>query len=108
MFLVMKIKKYPVCVSNNTFKRHIDLLLVVEEDKRHYVLTKYFNTCMYDHTLHQLIYANFESILVQNSNEFYTNKYQKYVACSYVYKLACVDHKFSKLFKSYFKAYSRK
>ena len=104
----MKIKKYPVCVSNNTFKRHIDLLLVVEEDKRHYVLTKYFNTCMYDHTLHQLIYANFESILVQNSNEFYTNKYQTYGACSYVYKLACVDYKFSKLFKSYFKAYSRK
>ena len=60
------------------------------------------------HTLHQLIYANFESILVQNSNEFYTNKYEKYVACSYVYKLACVDDKFSKLFKSYFKAYSRK
>ena len=43
-------KKYPICVSNNAFKRHIDLLLVVEEDKRHYVLTKYFNTCMYDHT----------------------------------------------------------
>ena len=58
-------------------------------------------------TLHQLIYAKFETILVQNSNEFYTNKYQKYVVC-YVYKLAYVDDKFSKLFKSYFKAYSRK
>ena len=94
-------------MSNNAFKRHIDLLLIVEEGKRHYVLIKYFNTCMYDHTLHQLIYANFESILLpedngkQNPNEPYTNKYKKYVACSY-------DDKFSKLFKSYFMAYSRK
>ena len=37
----------------------------------------------------------------QNPNESYTNKYQKHVACSYVYKLVCVDDKFSKPFKSY-------
>ena len=42
-----------------------------------------------------MIYAHFESILVpednkkQSPNESYTNKYQKYVACSYVYLLAC-------------------
>ena len=54
-----------------------------------------------------LIYADFESILVpqnngkQNPNESYTNKYQKHVACSYVYKLVCVEDKFSKPFKSY-------
>ena len=36
----------------------------------------------------------------QNLNESYTNKYQKRVACSYGYKLACVDDKFSKRFKS--------
>ena len=53
-----------------------------------------------------MIYANFESILVpedngkKNSNESYTNKYQKHVACSYGYKLVCVDDKFSKPFKS--------
>ena len=40
-----------------------------------------------------MIYADFESILVpednlnQNPNEFYTNKYQKHVACGYSYKL---------------------
>ena len=28
------------------------LLLIGEEDKRHYVLIKNFNTFMYDHTLH--------------------------------------------------------
>ena len=48
-----------------------------------------------------MIYAHFESILVpedngmQNPNESYTNMYQKYVACSYGYKLVCVDDKFS-------------
>ena len=48
--------------------------------------------------------ADFESILVpqdnekQNLNESSTNKYQKHVACSYGYKLVCVDDKFSKPF----------
>ena len=54
-----------------------------------------------------MIYADFESILVsedngkQNPNDSYTNKYQKYVACSYQYKLICIDDKFSESFKSY-------
>ena len=54
-----------------------------------------------------MIYGDFESILVpedngmQNLNESYTNKYQEHVACSYGYKLECVDDKFSKPFKSY-------
>ena len=54
-----------------------------------------------------IIYAAFESILVpedngrQNLNGSYTNKYQKHVACSYGYKLVCIDDKFSKPFKSY-------
>ena len=49
-----------------------------------------------------MIYADFESILLQednrepNLNEYYTNKYQKHVSCSYGYKLICVDYKFSK------------
>ena len=39
-----------------------------------------------------MIHEDFESILVpedngkQNPNDSYTNKYQKHVACSYVYK----------------------
>ena len=54
-----------------------------------------------------IIYADFESILVaedngkQNPKESYANKYQKYIACSYGYKLVCVDDKFSKPFKTY-------
>ena len=48
------------------------------------------------------IYADFERILVledsekQNPKESYINKYQKYIACSYGYKLVCADDKFSK------------
>ena len=54
-----------------------------------------------------MINVDFESILVpednrkQYPNEIYANKYQKLVACSYGYKLACIDDKFSKAFKSY-------
>ena len=50
------------------------------------------------------IYADSESILViensekQNSNESYTNKYQKHVACSYGYKSVRVHDKFNKPF----------
>ena len=55
-----------------------------------------------------MTYADFENILVpekngkQNPDESYTNKYQKHIACSYGYKLVCVDDKFWKPFKSYF------
>ena len=37
----------------------------------------------------------------QNQNESYANKYQKHFACSYSYKLVCVDDTYSKPFKSY-------
>ena len=37
----------------------------------------------------------------QNPDEFYTNKHQEHIACSYVYKLVCVDDKFNKPFKIY-------
>ena len=53
-----------------------------------------------------MIYADFESILVpedngkQNPNGSDPSKYQKHFAYSYGSKLACVDNKFSKPFKS--------
>ena len=48
-----------------------------------------------------MIYADFENISVpvdnwkQNQEKFHTTKYLKHVACSYGYKLVCVDDKFS-------------
>ena len=53
------------------------------------------------------IYGDFEIIFVPDDNgkkypeESYTNNYQKDIACSYGYKLVCVDDKFSKPFKTY-------
>ena len=58
------------------------------------------------------MYANFESILVlenngkQNLEESYKNKYQKHIACSYGYKLVCVDDNFSNPFKTYLCKYA--
>ena len=34
-------------------EKHVDLLLIGEEGKKHYVLMKDFNTFMYDHILHR-------------------------------------------------------
>ena len=45
-------EKYPIYVSQNPFKRHVDLLFMAEKGKRHYVFIKDFNTFMYDHTLY--------------------------------------------------------
>ena len=42
-----------------------------------------------------MVYTDFESILAPEDTNKDTNKYQKYVACSYGYKLVCVDNKFS-------------
>ena len=53
------------------------------------------------------IYGDFEIIFVPDDHgkkypeESYTNNYQKHIACSYGYKLVCVDDKFSKPFKTY-------
>ena len=58
-----------------------------------------------------IIYADLESILVlednekQNPEESYTKKYQKHIACSYSYKIVCVDDKFSQSFKTYLGKY---
>ena len=45
-------KKHPIYVSKKCEEKHLDLLLIGEEGKRHYVFIKNFNTFMYDHTLH--------------------------------------------------------
>ena len=39
--------------KNYSEEKHVDLLMKREEDKRHYVITKDFNTFMYDHTLNR-------------------------------------------------------
>ena len=43
-------------------------------------------------------YADFECILksVKSNEDFYIEKYQDHVPCSFLYMLVCVDNKFSK------------
>ena len=36
-------EEYPFHVSKNTFKSHVELLLIGEKDKRHYILIKKFS-----------------------------------------------------------------
>ena len=43
-------EKYLLYVPKNTFKTHVDLLLLEGKDKKHYVLIKDFDTFIYDHT----------------------------------------------------------
>ena len=46
--------KYPIYVSKKCCKeKHVDLLLIREGEKKHYVLIKDFSTFLYDHTLHR-------------------------------------------------------
>ena len=40
-------------MAKNTFQRHVDLLLIGEESKKHYVLIKDFNTFKFHHTLYR-------------------------------------------------------
>ena len=47
-------EKHPIYVSKKCCEeKHVDLLLLLEEGKRHYVLIKDFNTFMYDYTSHR-------------------------------------------------------
>ena len=47
-------EKHSIYVSKKCCEeKHINLLLMGEKEKRHYVLIKYFNTFMYDRALHR-------------------------------------------------------
>ena len=46
--------KYLIYVSKKCCEdKHVDLLLIGEREKNHYVLINNFNAFMYDHTLHR-------------------------------------------------------
>ena len=47
-------EKHSIYVSKKCYEeKHVDLLLIKKEGRRHYVHIKDFNTFMYDHTLHR-------------------------------------------------------
>ena len=41
---------YPIFISKQKFEESIDLLLLIEDDKSHYVYIKYFKTFMFHKT----------------------------------------------------------
>lgn len=41
-FLIKKRNRHSLCMSRNTFKRHVHLLLILEEGKGHYIVFKVF------------------------------------------------------------------
>ena len=44
---------FPIHISKETFEDHINLLLITEDEKKHYVLIKDFNAFMYNQTKHK-------------------------------------------------------
>ena len=46
-------KKHQIYLSKNTIRRHVDLSLIGEQGKGHYVLIKDFDTFIYGHKLHR-------------------------------------------------------
>ena len=109
-------RKYFCCYCLQAFsreeilKRHIKNCFKINGKQRIIMLKKgeYVKFKNYERKIKSsaIIYAGFESILVpednrkQNPEESYTNKYEKHIACSYGYKLVCVDDKFSMPFKT--------
>ena len=53
MFLVMKIKSIVQYMFKKCFEeKHVHLLLIGEENTKHYALIKNFRTFIFDHTIH--------------------------------------------------------
>ena len=56
-------EKHPIYLSTKCCEdKHIDLLLIGEGEKKHYVLIKNFNTFMYD--LHYIVEENIFVVIV--------------------------------------------
>ena len=53
MFLILKIKFNPLYISKKSYNRTINLLLITEKDKFHYVFIKDFNRLMFSRTKHK-------------------------------------------------------
>ena len=46
-------KVYPLYISKKSYNQMLNLLLITEKDKSHYVLIKYFNRLMFSRTKHK-------------------------------------------------------
>ena len=149
---------FPIYISNKKYEDSVDLLLLIEDNRSHYVYIKDFNRFMFHKTKNKnkkwfcknclqcfssenilikhkkdclsingvqsvkleegiikfenyfkqlpipfKIYADFECNLknVEIYEGSYTKKYHNHIPCSYAYKTACIDDRFSKLIVIY-------
>ena len=46
-------QSYPIYISKENYEKHIELLLITEDENKHYVLIKDFNRFMFKHTKHE-------------------------------------------------------
>ena len=52
--LILKKKSFQSKLEKISYEeKHVNLLLIREKGRKHYVLIKDFNSLMYDHTLHR-------------------------------------------------------
>ena len=119
IYYIVKENIFVVIVYNfsvqEKLKCHINDCFKINSKQRIIMTNKgeYFTFKNYEGKIKQpfMIDADLENILLpedsgkQNSEEPCRNKCQKHISCSYGYKLVCVDHKFSKPFRSYLGKY---
>ena len=70
-------QRFPLFVSKKVFETTLDLLLIMEDEKQHYVWIKDFNRFMYNQSKHNT--ENISADIVFNvlaARKFYTNTHQ--------------------------------
>ena len=105
---------YPVYLSNQNFDDSMDLLLISSNFVSHYVYIRDFNRLIFNKTKYKgkkyfctscLQCFSSGSVLnehkdidigISNDDISYTKKYQDHVPCSFIYKVVCIDNKYSK------------
>ena len=109
---------FPIYLADQKFENSMDFLLLIDNDKPHYVYIKDFNRFMFHKTknknkkyfckscLHCFSSKNAltkhkEDCLSINGVQSvhdgsYTKIYQYYIPCNFAYRVVCIDDKFSK------------
>ena len=112
---------FPIYNSDEKFEDSMDLLLLIDNDKSHYVYIKDFNRFMFHKTKNTnkkwfcksclqcfssenililiKIFADFECNLkkkIKCNEGSSTEKYQDHIPSSFAYKIVCIDNKFTK------------
>ena len=83
--------------TEEILKRHIKVCFKINGNKR-IAMSKEDEYVKFKNYERKIVPENSRK---EKPEQSYTNKYQNTFACSYCYKLVCINDKFSKLFKTY-------